>query len=487
LCNNPECLYDGHDCENQSNTSAEEQDTIQTVLLMVRVDLSPTDFFSQSSEWIIKLSTFLNKTISIARFDGYDRIFVINKDGDQIPITNYESSSFNSSFVEVDLTIDSSECKLDMDDCDRTIEHLYNSIHESIGSKNISSLHISFSAIIQRPTPDSPDSTSLLHVVIIIGGLAILGTVIFIGITQRKAKKRIRESDAPIWYIPTCSESEFPSPIKRVRPPLTAAPYHCNDLHTSSLSRHPIEITNVTQRMVNSLDSEGRTPLHLLAMADRGAKSSEQIEKDARTLIDNGADVNIKDNDGNTALHLALKHNRFSIVKILLEHPNINVKLVNNIEQTAIHICASLNDIRSLDAILNHPEAIQTLNMTDYYNRTPLVVNILSTSKDTRFARKLLEAGADPNYIGDETYQADSYCERTALHYAAEYGLLNHISLLIEHGANVDAIDVMRRTPLHYAVWNNKIEAIKLLVSLGANQGVHDHYNETPLTLAERV
>lgn len=41
-----------------------------------------------------------------------------------------------------------------------------------------------------------------------------------------------------------------------------------------------------------------------------------------RMLLDAGADINIQDEDGSTALMCAAEHGRMDILKILLAHPD---------------------------------------------------------------------------------------------------------------------------------------------------------------------
>lgn len=48
-----------------------------------------------------------------------------------------------------------------------------------------------------------------------------------------------------------------------------------------------------------------------------------------------------------------------------------------------------------------------------------------------------------------------NYCEkekfRTALHLAAKYGILEFVKLLVEAGADINAVDKKKKTPLKYA------------------------------------
>jgi len=67
---------------------------------------------------------------------------------------------------------------------------------------------------------------------------------------------------------------------------------------------------------VNARDLDGRTPLHLCLQY-----SERRVDKDiVLTLIKSGADVNAKDNYGITPLHIALREKKEEIADILRQH-----------------------------------------------------------------------------------------------------------------------------------------------------------------------
>ncbi|KAM7384522.1 hypothetical protein PAMA_011737 [Pampus argenteus] len=68
----------------------------------------------------------------------------------------------------------------------------------------------------------------------------------------------------------------------------------------------------------------------------------------------------------------------------------------------------------------------------------------------------------------DPTYQPDSQNRRSALHAAAQRGLLEVCYILIQAGAQVDAQDKDLRTPLLEAIINNHIEVARYLIQNGA-------------------
>ncbi|XP_074543078.1 histone-lysine N-methyltransferase EHMT2 isoform X2 [Halichoeres trimaculatus] len=68
----------------------------------------------------------------------------------------------------------------------------------------------------------------------------------------------------------------------------------------------------------------------------------------------------------------------------------------------------------------------------------------------------------------DPTYQPDSQNRRSALHAAAQRGLLEVCYILVQAGAQVEAQDKDQRTPLLDAIINNHIEVARYLVQNGA-------------------
>ncbi|XP_027360317.1 ADP-ribosylation factor GTPase-activating protein AGD1-like [Abrus precatorius] len=72
----------------------------------------------------------------------------------------------------------------------------------------------------------------------------------------------------------------------------------------------------------------------------------------------------------------------------------------------------------------------------------------------------------------------------TALHLACLTGDAAMVELLLQHGADVNAIDSRGRTPLHYCIMRGKNAAAKVLITRGANPAAEDEEGNTPLKLA---
>uniref|UniRef100_A0A0C3TZS3 Uncharacterized protein n=1 Tax=Guillardia theta (strain CCMP2712) TaxID=905079 RepID=A0A0C3TZS3_GUITC len=87
--------------------------------------------------------------------------------------------------------------------------------------------------------------------------------------------------------------------------------------------------------------------------------------------------------------------------------------------------------------------------------------------------RKLLEVGADPN--------AHAMDDMTCLHFACQKGSVACISILIEHQADLEALDRKKKnTPLHMACEKGHIEIVKLLVEAGSNLKAKNKFHKTP-------
>lgn len=89
---------------------------------------------------------------------------------------------------------------------------------------------------------------------------------------------------------------------------------------------------------------------------------------------------------------------------------------------------------------------------------------------------KLLEKGANPNGgISDDTF----------LHHAAGRNAKDCMKILIEAGANVNAINDFGNTPLHIACRHDSRDCLKLLLEAGACPYIENKTGKTPLECIE--
>ena len=156
-------------------------------------------------------------------------------------------------------------------------------------------------------------------------------------------------------------------------------------------------------------------------------------------LIDNGVDVNAKDNTGKTALHYAArKTSRVAVtINALLKATNINMDAKNDEGHTPLHVAVKAD----------HTEAVKAL----------------------------LAGGA-----GVEVTDSSGF---TALHLAALHGRAGAVPLLLKSGADVNG-KAQGWTPLHRAAWGGDTATVKALLAGGADVDVRDTNGKTAQQIA---
>jgi uncharacterized protein len=203
----------------------------------------------------------------------------------------------------------------------------------------------------------------------------------------------------------------------------------------------------------------------------------------ARTLIDAGADLNAIAGDGKDCLGLAIFNGQYELASFLIDkHVNVN----------------------HADAQRFTPLfwAVDRRNMELGTNGFPWTV----TTDPLPLIKKLLDAGADPNAVVNNTPRGRNrnasprIVFATALHRAAFAGDLELSKLLLAHGANPHAVSSDRESMLEAAAGlalipgyqvshpnAERLELAKLLVELGEDVNWADAYGITPLMAAANL
>ncbi|MBO9492597.1 ankyrin repeat domain-containing protein [Thalassotalea sp. G20_0] len=205
---------------------------------------------------------------------------------------------------------------------------------------------------------------------------------------------------------------------------------------------------------VNARNRFGQTPLHI-------ARSQAAVKE----LLARGADIEARDNDGNTPL--AVQYNLEELKALLVA--GASVKARNNYGRTPLHEAHSHGAVKELLARGADIEA------RDNYQATPLLFAV-SEAYEPKVIKALLAAGAD--------LEATDQFGRTPLHHAAGNGgcHLQHISVLLSEGANLEARDSNRQnTPLHKAAMRAFGKKVRVLLAEGANYNAKNSRGQTPL------
>jgi len=202
----------------------------------------------------------------------------------------------------------------------------------------------------------------------------------------------------------------------------------------------------------------------------------------ARLLVAAKADVNATDGDGKDALSLAVFNGNYELASFLIDnHANVNQADAQRF--TPLFWAA---DRRNMETAPNFPWMVTT-------DPLPLI-------------KKLLDAGADPNALVNNTPRArmregsPRIVFATALMRAAFAGDLELVKLLLAHGADPHIQSKDRETTLMAAAGTGfingynrgkpaaeRLQVVKLLVELGEDVNAADNYGITPLMVAANM
>ncbi|MCO5567323.1 hypothetical protein L7F22_021013 [Adiantum nelumboides] len=182
--------------------------------------------------------------------------------------------------------------------------------------------------------------------------------------------------------------------------------------------------------------------------------------------------VNVQDEHGCTAMHVAVAMRRPEIVLLLLEFM-ANLEMKNELCQTALHEAAAHGDLLIAELLLAHGAATDARNLAGW---TPLHSAVMGGYAE--MVRLLAQNGADL----DAVLAVDG---KTALHMAVDAGMYPCVEVLLECGAHVDANDgKFKETPLHRAAAKGEKKAMETLLQFGANRLARDRKSKTPADIA---
>lgn len=221
--------------------------------------------------------------------------------------------------------------------------------------------------------------------------------------------------------------------------------------------------TNEAEVNVNSRDRDGRAPLHYLAL-NPSCPVTHLIDMSSM-LMDRGADVNLKDNNGDTALHLLVREQNDEAETV--REDGVDLKITT--DSCSWHGKTSWGLERFISDLVARGADV---NCKNGYGNSPLHLAARAGSK--RNLKILLKKGADVNSRNNNGW--------TPLHFLAKSTeAVDQVEYLVVQGADVNAKDNMLVTPLGFAVSSKNYKVSQLLLDSGADVDAKDHKGQTYL------
>lgn len=219
-------------------------------------------------------------------------------------------------------------------------------------------------------------------------------------------------------------------------------------------------------------------------------------------LINQGVDINAKDEDGETALYRAVKVGEGAVAKLLEHGADPNIKSDFS-EETPLTQAVTLGSVPIVELLLNDGADPNAQNGDEYTSLIIATENISNPDKRQDYERiieLLLNRGADTNLT--DSSGLISPLERLIYNYNQAETQQERSSLvplmrnLIQHGANINAlikdIDEINEnedtlyTPLMLAIKRGQSTSALLMIELGADVNYENINRDTALFIAAR-
>jgi ankyrin repeat protein len=179
--------------------------------------------------------------------------------------------------------------------------------------------------------------------------------------------------------------------------------------------------------------------------------------------------IHLTGNDGKTVLHYAVLGNHRLLVQLLIQL-GADINHISSIEGTPVHLAIKNSSIDILECLLS-------FEMSQY--NIDIGLNYAVGKNNLDMVNMLLSKKANVNYSSRNI--------DPALFLAVESRNISIASVILEDGANVNQkVSISGNRAIHASVFNNDIAMTELLIQYGADVDAVNNLGSTPLGLVHR-
>ncbi|KAL7833987.1 hypothetical protein AOLI_G00289470 [Acnodon oligacanthus] len=255
---------------------------------------------------------------------------------------------------------------------------------------------------------------------------------------------------------------------------------------------------NYVLSQMNVRDAQGQTALHIACERGEVGCVRELLEEcQART--------DITDKNGDTPMHCAAKQDSATVVEVLCSQMCAGINEVNVTGETPLHIACRMGKVETAKALMGGGACCDIIGASGYpihaamkYSERGCAEAILAAhpaqlqaedpvyggtplhwAKTAEMSRLLLDRGCNVNYL--------SKTGESPLHILTKRGRFEAAMTLLTHGADPNIKGEDGNTALHLAMKLDHMDLIKALIVFGADVEIHNDLGETPGLIAART
>ncbi|KAJ5072020.1 ankyrin repeat family protein [Anaeramoeba ignava] len=201
------------------------------------------------------------------------------------------------------------------------------------------------------------------------------------------------------------------------------------------------------------------------------------IQKGCKDIVDNllkfGADPNAQTLNGLNCLHLAANSKNSEILKLVLNTKKVDINSFDNTHKTPLLYAVETGNIQLVSLLIQQKAK---LDLSDDSSFTIFHKSILMNNEEMFFYLAKQANSEEELNINSGSPSGD-----LLIHSAIIIRNFNILKFIIEHEGLINAQNHKEETPLHLAAYTGNFEIIKLLLEKGADPKIQDLKNQFPI------